>query len=88
MAKCPRCEIHWQWDWCGDTYRKKEDGAVADMKEFKGGEEGLAEVSYCDCGEAISIIVLSGDDLCGEPLNHPEWKDIDWEADEHCYPEQ
>lgn len=82
MAKCPKCNQQWQWDWCVDTYRTP----LGDLCEEVDKPEGEYSM-FCTCGKLLGI--SSGDGNGGEPYNQPEeWLDIDWELPENSFSDE
>lgn len=82
MANCPKCGAIWLWDWCGDGY-VKPSGEPYKTVEMDDGNLWEARLVQCDCGQINAVEIIC--DCGGGPVNHKEWKDIDWEADEHSY---
>ena len=83
--KC-KCGKVWLWDWCADSYRYT-DGEFVDTEEWD--DDGLDHkllVHTCDCGKLNSVQISCENG--GGVMNTPEWKDIDWESDEHSWPDQ
>lgn len=94
MAKCPNvnCKTDWQWDWDMDHYRRKDSGEWAKMTTiFRENEDTDFEIRVdmwqCTCGLILAFQAL--DPMYGGPIfNHDEWRNINWEDEEHCYEER
>lgn len=84
MAKCPKCNKVWKWDFQQDCYRDSKGEFCNDIEfelELNGeGDAGKITVYQCKCGKVLGIMndLGSVDVIAG-------WKEIDWEADEHCF---
>jgi len=88
MAKCTRCQKEWKWDFGQDVYRGLDGKTVRivelDDVDMATIHTAQGEMSICDCGKILSFSVLDDD---GQFLyNLPDWKDVNWEAEEHCAP--
>ena len=84
-AACPRCNTHYVWDWCQDSY-KTLDGKFCNLHTIAIPEEERprlndaeeVQIHQCPCGE---VLLVALDDLF---INNKAWKDIDWEDEKYA----
>ena len=94
MAKCPNssCKTEWVWDWCQDVWRDKATGKDCNERELldERNEDGEAvSVILCQCSQCGAMLGFNTlDPTFGAPTFYrDEWKDIDWEQEEHSWRE-
>jgi len=86
MARCPKCQEHWFWDWEQDCYRYL-NGSDVESTVLNCTEKGMElelVVFKCKCGKVNSTMYndsYRGSSLC----NIEEWKDIDWEQNKNSW---
>lgn len=81
MARCPKCNRNWFWDWEQDTYRYY-NGSEVETLELNCIEKDMelkTIVFRCECGAINSLMYIDsrGSACC----NIKEWDNIDWEID-------
>ena len=82
MANCPKCKEIVKWDFCQDTYRIGKASVFCNDTEMADHEGREAIVYTCLCGEVLGVQVDEG-----YVYNHKEFKDVEWDSDEHCHEE-
>lgn len=81
MARCPKCNENWFWDWCQDTYRYF-NGSKVEILEFKYEEQDLEIEIFifrCKCGSINSVMYNDQNGLFVCSIK--KWKNITWEKD-------
>jgi len=80
MARCPKCNENWFWDWEQDTYRYV-DGSEIETIILNCIEKGMELETYvfkCKCNSINSLMYYDknrGSACC----NIKEWENINWE---------
>ena len=87
MPKCPGkdCNIEWQWGWCSDIFRKKKTGFPCREEDIMKGDKMVGSKYTCECGTVLATFYDDGRQAEDDCRYHPDWKDVDWEAEENMY---
>lgn len=82
MARCPKCDGNWFWDWEQDIYRYL-DGSPVEILNFvntkSGGPKIEIYVFKCKCG-AINSVMFADPNTGMFVRCIDAWSNIDWES--------